>query len=411
MGWIQKNRYVVLIVATVVLVIVWLFLTRKTEFTVRVEKAKLENIANTIATNGKMEPRDNFQAFAIAPAPVKHILVKEGDQVRPGQLLVQLEDADARARAASALAQLRAAEANLSAVGKGGTREEVLTIESQTVKARAERDSAQRNLTALKNLQSTGSASAGEVQEAENRLKSAQAELSLLEQKQSGRYSTPEIARVQAEAAQARAALSAAQSELQNANIVAPRAGTVYSLPVRQGAFVNAGDLIVQVADTAKMQVRAFVDEPEIGKLSIGQKVSITWDAVPGRVWEGTVLRVPTTVVTRGTRTVGEVVCQVDNADKRLLPNTNVSVSVTTSRSDSALTIAREAVIQDDNKKYVFIVNNGHLKRKEVETGITSLTRIEIKRGLVKDEAVALGAINAQPMTEGAEVTVVEDIN
>lgn len=411
MGWIQKNRFVVLIVATVVLVIVWLFLTRKTELTVRVEKAKLENIANTIATNGKMEPQDNFQAFAIAPAPVKRILVKEGDQVRPGQLLVQLEDADARARAASALAQLRAAEANLSAVGKGGTREEVLTIESQTVKARAERDSAQRNLTALKNLQSTGSASAGEVQEAENRLKSAQAELSLLEQKQSGRYSTPEIARVQAEASQARAALSAAQSELQNANIVAPRAGTVYSLPVRQGTFVNAGDLIVQVADTAKMQVRAFVDEPEIGKLSIGQKVSITWDAVPGRVWEGTVLRVPTTVVTRGTRTVGEVVCQVDNADKRLLPNTNVSVSVTTSRSDSALTIAREAVIQDDKKKYVFIVNDGHLKRKEVETGITSLTRIEIKRGLVKDEAVALGAINAQPMTDGAEVTVVEDIN
>ena len=58
---------------------------------------------------------------------------------------------------------------------------------------------------------------------------------------------------------------------MKNANISAPREGLVYSLPVRDGAFVNTGDLLVQVADLHKVRVRAFVDEPEIGKLHPGQ--------------------------------------------------------------------------------------------------------------------------------------------
>ena len=69
----------------------------------------------------------------------------------------------------------------------------------------------------------------------------------------------------------------------------APHEGMVYSLPVREGAFVNTGDLLVQVADLHKVRVRAFVDEPEIGKLQPGQLVEITWDALPGRVWKGTI--------------------------------------------------------------------------------------------------------------------------
>ena len=102
----------------------------------------------------------------------------------------------------------------------------------------------------------------------------------------------------------------------------------VYSLPVRQGAFVNPGDLLVQVADLHKVQVRAFIDEPEIGKLRKGQQVEVTWDAIPGRVWQGTLESLPTTVVQRGTRMVGEVTCVVDNSDLKLLPNTNISVAV-----------------------------------------------------------------------------------
>ena len=382
--------------------------SRTTEIPVRTGTVERGAIMNTISTNGKLEPVENFQANALAAASVRKIHVKEGDQVRAGQLLVQLDDSAARAEAARARAQLRAAEADLAAVRKGGSQEEVLRNTAELAKARAERDAARRNLDAVKKLQESGSASLGEVQEAENRLNRAQADVTLLEQRQTGRYSDPEVVKVQAQAEEARAALAAAEDVLQHSNITAPRAGTVYSLPVREGAFVNPGDLIVQVADLTKMQVRAFIDEPEIGKLASGQNVAITWDAVPGRTWEGKVTRVPSTVVPRGTRNVGEVLVGVNNSDRKLLPNINVSVLITTAREDNALSVSREAVYQDNGKRYVYQVVNDVLKKAPVETGISNLTRIQIKSGVNEGVNIALGSVNGAPLVDGAPVKVIQ---
>jgi HlyD family secretion protein len=303
---------------------------------------------------------------------------------------------------------LKAAEADLTAVRGGGTHEEVLTTQANLTKAQAEHDAAQRNLDAVRRLQQSGSASAGEVTEAENRLQRSNVELQLLQQRKTGRYSSPEIARVQAQASEARAAYDAAKDLLAKANITAPRAGTVYSLPIRQGSFVNVGDLIVQVADLTKMQVRAFVDEPEIGKLAQNQRATITWDAVPGRSWEGVITRVPSTVVQRGTRNVGEVVAAVDNKDLKLLPNVNVNVLVTTEKADNALTISREAVLQNEGRRYVFAINGDKLHRRDVETGIANLSRIQIIKGIDEGTRVALGSANQQALYDGAPVKTVQ---
>lgn len=411
MSWLRQNKIVVIVITILAIALIAAAVSKRTVVNVRAETTRQDNIVNTISTNGKIEPEDNFEAHALAPASVKKVFVKEGDKVKAGQLLVQLDDAEARAQAARALAQLKAAESDISSVGKGGSQEELLTNQANLTKARAERDSAQRNLSALQKLQQTGSASAGEVQEAESRLQRAQAEFNLLEQRKTGRYSSPEVARVQAQAGEARAAYAAAQELIKNTNITAPRSGTVYSLPVRAGQFVNAGDLLVQVAQLDKMQVRAFVDEPEIGKLSTGQKVTLTWDAVPGRTWEGIVARVPTSVTMRGTRSVGEVVCAVSNKDLKLLPNVNVNVLITTERRDNVLSVSREAVISAEGKKFVYTIDDGRLHRKEVETGVSSLTRIEVKKGIGNGSLVALGAVGSQPMAEGVEAKVVEKVN
>lgn len=390
------------------LLLVVVLATRGGEVPVRAEKAVRESIVNTISTNGKIEPVDNFEAHAPAATTVKRLFVREGDRVKAGQKILQLDDANARADAARALARLRAAEADLAALKTGGTHEEVLNREAELVKARAERDSAERNLGAMRQLEQRGAASPAEVQEAENRLQRAQADVTALEQKQTSRYSRPEVAKVQAEAGEARAAYEAAQSLLQNANVTAPRDGLVYSLPVKQGAYVNAGDLLVQIGDLRRIQVRAFVDEPEIGKLGVGQPVTVTWDALPGRTWTGTLTRVPTTVTPRGTRTVGEITCEVDNADLKLLPNINVSVVVTTARHDNALTVAREAIHQENGKRFVFEIVKGELKRREVETAVSSLTRIEVTKGIGDGALVALGASTGQALKDGMEVKVIQ---
>jgi HlyD family secretion protein len=406
------SRRLWLIVGAVVLAVILLgayaSLSREA-IPVRAEQARRETIVNTISTNGKVEPVENFEAHAPIATTVRQLLVREGDSVKKGQLLVRLDDADARAQAARALAQLRAAEASLHAVQTGGTQEEVLNTEVELVKARGELEAARRNLESMRRLEQRGAASPAEVQAAEERLKAAQAEANVLEQKvKGGGFSRPEVVRAQAQVAEARAAYAAAREVVANSNIVSPRAGIVYYLPARQGAYVNPGDLLVQVADLHRLQVRGFVDEPDIGRLGLNQKVGVTWDAVPGKSWEGTLTRVPATVTQRGTRNVGEITVEVANPDLKLLPNTNVNVSVTTAKQDNALTVSREAVRSEGGQHYVYRIVHGELQTKPVETGISNLTRVEIKDGLKDGELIALGSTNPQlPLKPGEPVRIV----
>src|SRR5215468_7962351 len=341
---------------------------------VRAEKIVRQDIANVISTNGRIEPLNNFEAHAPAPAVVKRVLVNEGDHVTAGQLLLQLDDADARAQAAKALAVLRSAEADLNAIHAGGSNEEVITNRAEFAKAQAERDEASRNLDATQRLLQTGAASPGEVQAARDRLKKADADVQLLQQKlQGGRFSSPEVTKVQAGVEQARAGYEAAQDLLKNTSVHSPFAGTVYQVPVKQGSFVAGGQLLAQVANLDKVQVRAFVDEPEIGRLSPGEEVQIKWDAIPGRTWQGNLMRLPTVVTMVGTRTVGEITSIIPNSDHKLLPNVNVNVSIITARKPAALTVSREALHQQDGKRYVYQIVDDKLRADEIQTGITSL--------------------------------------
>ncbi|MCI0349523.1 MAG: efflux RND transporter periplasmic adaptor subunit [Acidobacteriales bacterium] len=406
------NRRLWLIVGAVVLAVILLgaYAALSGEaIPVRAEQARRETIVNTISTNGKVEPVENFEAHAPIATTVRQLLVREGDTVKKGQLLLRLDDAEARAQAARALSQLRAAEANLHAVQVGGTQEEMLNTEAELVKARGELDAAQRNLESMRRLQQRGAASPAEVQAAEERLKAAQAEANVLEQKvKGGRFSRPEVARAQAQVAEARAAYAAARELVGNSNVVSPRPGIVYFLPAREGAYVNPGDLLVQVADLKRLQIRGYVDEPDIGRLGVDQKVNITWDAIPGRTWEGQLTRVPTTVTQRGTRNVGEITVEVSNPDMKLLPNTNVNVSVMTAMQDNALTVSREAIRQEGGHRFVYQIRDGELHPKEVETGISNLTRVEIKNGLKEGELVALGSTNPLlPLKSGEAVRIV----
>ncbi len=319
-------------------------------------------------------------------------------------MLVQLDDSDARAQVARAQAQVKGAEAELLAVSAGGSQEEVLTTRNALVKAQADRDTAQKNLNSMQRLLQSGAASQAEVDAAQQQLHVAEANLHTLEQKLHDRFSKPEISHAEAQLAEARAALAAATDLLRNLNISSPHAGMAYNLPVRKDTFVAAGDLLVQVADLHHIRVRAFVDEPEIGRLQKGQPVEVAWDALPGRVWKTTIEALPTNVVQRGTRMVGEVTCLLDNADLKLLPNTNVSVAVVLARHENALTVPREAVRQDAEGKYVFQVVNGKLKRRNVQTSVSNLTRVEITSGIPDDAVLALGAVNMQPLRDGMPV-------
>jgi HlyD family secretion protein len=226
-----------------------------------------------------------------------------------------------------------------------------------------------------------------------------------LQQKQKERYSGPEVNRVQAQEEQARATYTAAQDQLRHSEIHAPFDGTVYSIPIRQGEYVQQGELLLELANLRRVQVRAFVDEPELGKLADGQPVSITWDALPGKSWHGEITQMPYTVTTYGTRNVGQVLCGIDNEDARLLPNTNVTVTVSLASKKDIVTVAREALHDDDTGRFVYVIKDGHLDRQPVEAGIANNTRIEITKGLEPGQLVALNTLNNNiPLRPGLQV-------
>ena len=385
------------------------FMSRDDAAPIRAAKVERSDIRSVISTNGKVEPVQNFEAHAPIGTTVKKILVKEGDHVKKGQLLVQLNDAEARDQAAKAVSQIRAADADINAVQNGGTQEEVLTTDAELAKARANRDTAQHNLDALRRLLQQGAASPGEVRNAQDQLARSDAEVKLLEQKQHDRYSKPEVSRVESQQEAAQASYHAAQDILSQLDIRAPFDGMVYSLPVKQGAYVNLGDLILQEADLSKVLVRAFVDEPDIGRLAIGDKVEVTWDGLPGRIWNATVNTVPSAVKLRNTRTVGESTAIVNNSDLRLLPNVNVGITIVSGEHHGVLTVPREAIRLDNNKTYVFEIKNDELVRRDVQTSIANLTSVEITGGLADNALVVLNSTNSKPLKNGIPVKVVQE--
>jgi HlyD family secretion protein len=400
------------ITTLVILVIIFLaagayFELRPRRIRISVVKAIRQDVSSSITTNGKVEPVHGFEAHAPLPVTVQKVLVKEGARVTTGQLLLVLDDARARSELAVAQTRLKAAQSGYSNLLAGGNQQQVLSRQADLQKAATERDTSQRQLSSLERLQQRGAASSDEVGAGRDRLTRAQSDLTQFQSQK--RYSPQEQERSQSEIADAKAAVALAEEILRNSNIRAPFDGTVYFLPARAGAFVNIGDLLLMEADLSQLQVRAFVDEPEIGRLAIGQSVKITWDALPGHIWQGTVTTIPSTVINRGSRVVGEIFCKVDNAERLLLPNVNVNTTITASSRQNALTVPREAVREDSGHNYVYILQNSHLHRRDVKLGIANLTRVEILSGISESDIIGVQSYSPSPMSDGVEAKIVEN--
>jgi HlyD family secretion protein len=395
--------------AAILLIIVFFAVRRLTreELPLRVAQATVQDLITTDSTNGKVEPQLNFEAHAPAPGTVKRLYVRAGEHVLKGKLLLSLDDADAVAHSASAVASLRGAQANYQATEQGGTQEERNALAGELATAQMHRDQAQRELEAVKKLAAQGAAAPGEVTAAQQRLDLANTSLATMEKRQTARYSSADLAHSKADLDQAQAAYAAASAIVADSNVRAPFPGTVYSLPVSVSEYVSPGALLLQMADLTKIQVRAYFDEPELGALHVGQPATIIWDALPNRIWHGRILSMPSTIINyQNTRNVGEVLLSVDDADGKLLPNTNVKVTVTEQRLDRVLTIPREALHSENGKDYVYLLRGKVLRRQQVKVGARNLTQVQVVSGLAENATVALSTTNGEPLAEGVPVHI-----
>ena len=191
-----------------------------------------------------------------------------------------------------------------------------------------------------------------------------------------------EIARAQAALAEAEAALAAAQHIEAQTAIYAPIDGNHLHHGRRPSEFAEAGNLLLQMADLHHERVRAYFDEPDLGRLAVGQKVSIRWDAKPDREWHGHIY-----ASGHGGHLYHAQRGRSADRSRRLpedglLPDTNVTVTVTISSEPNALSMPREALHEQNGKYFVFKIVGDELKRVPVTIGSPNMTQVRFSPAL-----------------------------
>lgn len=375
---------------------------------IRSAKAIRTELVNTIPTNGRVEPETNYALYSPIAAQVKAVYVHTGDHVTAGQLLVQLDDLEAREHVAAAESAVKAAQVGVEAVTHNGTLQERQQSAADLSKSRIERDQARNALDTLNRLHASGAASMGEVTAARQRLDTAQASFSAIEESAKNHYSAAEVAKAQAALREAQASLTAQKDTLAHTAVRAPASGTIYTIACAASEWVDTSKALMQIADLAHVRVRAYFDEPEIGHLVVGQKIQIKWEARSGKVWHGHISQVPVSVISYGARNVGEVLVTIDDADGTLLPDTNVNVTVTTSSQANILAVPREALYSMAGQYYVYKVVSNSLVKTPVNIGSSSLTQVSILSGLQEGDQVSIGTANGTPLREGVSVRVIQ---
>lgn len=289
--------------------------------------------SDRVAAEGVLLPIKSVGLSFAVGGVVAQVPVKTGDQVKQGQLLVQLENDELKARLNQAQANLAKAQDNLNNLKAGPRPQELVIGQAAVDQAGFNFEAAKTALDRIRQLNEAGGASQQELEQAETAFKSAEAALrqarAQLDLTRSGeRPATIKAAESDVKAAamgvaQLNAALS--QTELR-----APFSGTVASIDLRPGQFVSPGTPIVQLADFSAWQVKTEdLTELGISQVKVGNRARITFDAVPGLELTGVVSE----VASYGERIKGDMTysarVRLDSFDQRLRWNMTASVEIT----------------------------------------------------------------------------------
>jgi len=373
-----------------------------------------ENLVSSITSNGKVEPIAPYVMRAQLDTFVEKVRAIEGQSVRKGQVILELDIKDAAAKLSEAKGKLLKAQDDLRAAKAGGRADEAARVAGDLAKAQAERDRLEKNHDVLLRLIAQQAATQEELAANDLALTKAKAEVTRLTaaKQEFDRGVKLDTDQAGLKVAQSQSEVAALEEKVRQGKITAPADGTLYSLPVKAGDYVRLGQLLAEMADLHRVRVRAFIDEPELGALEPNAPVKITWDALPSKTWAGRTEMIPKQVVPHGTRSVGELLCAVNNDKLELLPNINVNVSINSRERIGVLSVPRGAVAAEGGRRYVFVVRRSQLgvgkstlEKREIHVGIADATNYEVVSGLKEDDLVALpGDVD---LRDGMTVTVI----
>ncbi len=385
----MKKALVLLTVLLVAGVVVWRAGTRPAAPQVHFTKAARQTISNVLSTNGRVEPLEYMEVRVGLRGVVQRVLIHAGDTVAKGQVLAELSQPGLPEEIDAAAAREAQARADLQTLETGGLSAGKAELDGSLNRLQSDRTAAQKNLESLQRLQQKQAATAFEVDQARQAVNSLDVQIQGLEHRRGAFVGTGDLAAAQAKVREAEASVQLARSHTDQGVSHAPLAGTINDLQERAGSYINPGDLLATVGVLNPVRVRVYVDEPELGRVSPGEGVRITWDALPGKEWTGLVEKRPSEVIALGTRQVGEVLCTIDNAAHELVPGTNINAFILTQVVKGALTIPKAAVRRDGRIGVFILQPDSTIKWQPITTGASDALRVEVLSGLNDGDAVA----------------------
>jgi HlyD family secretion protein len=336
------------------------------------------------------------------PGRVKQLAVQVGDRVRTGQVIARLEQDDLRAAVEKARADLAAAEAKLATVKNGARTQEIQTTEAALRQAEATQLLTQVNLDRYRQLYQDGGVALQQVDTAARdydvavaQVRTAREQVSLIREK----YTPEDLQVAVAEVAQAKAALRIAEANLGYATITAPMGGVVASVSTQQGETVTSGSAAAQaptfvtIIDLNRLQVDAYVDETDIGKVHVGQEAAFGVDAFPDKEFSGKVTAIYPKALIQQNVVTYDVVITIDNREGLLRPDMTTNTTITVAKREKVLTIPNQAARREDGDRVVFLQDGDRLVRRPVKTGWKDKTYTEVLSGLKEGERVVVGEI------------------
>ncbi len=322
----------------------------------------LRDLSSTVLATGAVKPQvgAEVRVGARISGKVERLYANIGDQVHKGQVIAELEKADLEATVARARAEVEVAEARVA-------------------DAKARMKLAGLDYQRQQNLNKDDFTSRQAVDKALKEKESAAAGYNLAEKQLDA----------------ARAALQETQVKRSYATITAPISGVIASVSTQQGETVAAGlnaPTFVTIIDLDRIQVDAFVDETDIGKVKIGQKTVFTVDTYPNKEFSGCVVAIYPKAIIQDNVVNYDVVIEINSSFKELLrPDMTASVTIYQAVRKGVLMLPRKAVIRENGRKFVLVqLPNGQPRKKAVQTGISSGNTIEIVSGLTEGDNVII---------------------
>lgn len=316
--------------------------------TFQTEPVKRRDIAAAVQSTGVIRAQTGAEVKVGAriSGRVEKLFANIGDQVQKGQLIARLEQVDLRAKVDEARMTLRTSEANL--------------------------ELAEKNIQRLQNLYARDFVSRDKVDVAERDLKGAQAQVE-----------------------QIRAAIRFNETQMSYADIHAPISGVIASVTTQQGETVSASSLnvptFVTIVDLNRLEIYAYVDETDIGKIKPGLSATFTVDSFPEKDFSGTVSAIYPKATIQDNVVYYITLITIDNAEGKLKPDMTVSATILLDKRSNILAVPNRAIKREGGKKVVEVLVAGKPVPKTIRTGWKDGAYTEVVDGLKEGELVITG--------------------